>query len=61
MLVARVLVPVDMASSSQSTRDSSWLGSPAVIVYAREVGFVARKELLAEAMLENGPSRPHRR
>ncbi len=66
MLVARVLVPVDVevarvAGATEGPRNAIALGSPAVAVYARHAGCASHKELLAEAMLENSPTRPPRR
>jgi protein TonB len=65
MLVARVLVPIDaeatrLTSALKGSRNGM-LGSPAVAVYARQAGRAPHKELLAEAMLENSPTRPPRR
>ena len=67
MLVARVLVPVDVevapaAGGTERPRHDITLGAPAVDVYGSQAGsFAPRKELLAEAMLENSPTRPLRR
>jgi periplasmic protein TonB len=66
MLVARVLVPVDvevarMASATEGPRNAITLGSPVVAVHARQAGRAPHKEFLAEAMLENSPTRPPRR
>jgi protein TonB len=66
MLIARLLVPVDvevvrMASAAEGPPNAITLGSPAVAVYTRQAGRVPHKELLAEAMLENSPTRPPRR
>jgi periplasmic protein TonB len=66
MLIARLLVPVDvevarMASATEGPRNAITLGSPAVAVYAGQAGRATHKELLAEAMLENSPTRPTRR
>jgi periplasmic protein TonB len=66
MLIARLLVPVDvevarMASATEGPRNAITLGSPTVAVYARQAGRAPHKELLAEAMLENSPTKPPRR
>ena len=66
MLVARVLVPIDaevtrLASAAEGPRNAIMLVSSAVAVYARQAGRAPHKELLAEAMLENSPTRPPRR
>ena len=67
MLVARVLVPVDVevapaAGGTERPRHDITLGAPAVAVYGSQAGsFAPRKELLAEAMLENSPTRALRR
>jgi len=66
MLVARVLVPVDVevagvAGGTERPRHDITLGSPPVAVYRSQAGFALRKELFAEAMLENSPGRPPRR
>jgi periplasmic protein TonB len=66
MPIARLLVPVDvevarMASATEGPRNAITLGSPAVAVYARQAGRAPHKELLAEAMLENSPTKPPRR
>jgi len=65
MLIARLLVPVDvevarMASATEGPRNAITLGSPTVAVYAGRAGR-ATKELLAEAMLENSPTKPPHR
>jgi periplasmic protein TonB len=66
MLIARLLVPVDvevarMASATEGPRNVATSGSPTVAVYAGQAGRATHKELLAEAMLENSPTRPTRR
>jgi periplasmic protein TonB len=66
MLVARVLVPIDAeATRLPSATEGPWnvntLGSPSVAVYAGQAGRAPHKALLAEAMLENSPTRPSRR
>lgn len=68
MLVARVLVPVDVqvahgANAIKLPRDVVRLGSPAVAVdgNASRAESAFRKELFAEAMLENSQTRPRRR
>jgi protein TonB len=66
MLVARVLVPIEaevthLPSATEGPPNAITLGSPAVAVYARQAGRAPHKDLLAEAMLENSPTRPPRR
>lgn len=67
MLLARVLVPVDVevaraVGGTERPRDDITLAAPAVAVYGSQDGsFALRKELFAEAMLENSPTRPPRR
>lgn len=68
MLIERVLIPVEvqvvrLASAAKAPRDVITLGSPAVAVNvdARQAEPALRKELFAEAMLENSPTRPRRR
>jgi periplasmic protein TonB len=65
MLVARLLVPVDVevariARATEGPRSAIMLVSPAVPVYASQARLASHKRLLAEAMLENSPTRPPR-
>jgi protein TonB len=68
MLIERLLVPVDVevvrvATASKAPLDVVTIGSPAVAVNAdaSQAEPALRKELFAQAMLENSPTRPRRR
>ena len=66
MLIARLLVPVDvemarMASATEGPRDGITLRADAVATYVSQARFASHKGLLAEAMLEDSPTRPPRR
>jgi periplasmic protein TonB len=68
MLIERVLIPVDVEVvrveiAAKAPRDVITLGSPAVAVDAdaSQAEFALGKELFAETMLENSPTRPRRR
>jgi periplasmic protein TonB len=67
MLIERVLIPVDVEVvrveiAAKAPRDVITLGSPAVAVDAdASQEFALGKELFAETMLENSPTRPRRR
>ena len=65
MLVARVLVPVDVeaarvAGGTERPRHDITVGAPTVSVYGRQAGLALRKEVFAEAMLENSLTRAPR-
>lgn len=66
MLIARLLVPVDvevarMASPTEGPRDGIKLRAGVVATYVSQARLAPHKGLLAEAMLENSPTRPPRR
>ena len=68
MVIERVLIPVDvevvrLANAANAPRDVIALGPPAVAVNAdaSQAEPALRKELFAETMLENSPTRPRRR
>lgn len=66
MLIARLLVPVDVAvarttSTTEGPRDGITLRSGVVSNYASQARLAPHKCLLAEAMLENSPTKPPRR
>ena len=68
MPIERVLIPVDVEVvrveiAAKAPRDVITLGSPAVAVDAdaSQAEFALGKELFAETMLENSPTRPRRR
>ena len=66
MIAPRFLIPVgaklaDIASAQETLKDIPTQGTPTFVYESKQAGLVLRKELFAEAMLENSPTRPPRR
>ncbi len=65
-MVSRFLVPVDgrltaSVSVEEGLKDGPTRVAPQVLSEPKQAGFAGRKELFAEAMLENSATRPRRR
>jgi protein TonB len=66
VIVPRYLVPVevklgDIASAQETFKHGPIQGTPAFSRDSKHAGLALRKELFAEAMLENSPTKPPRR
>jgi len=62
----RFLVPVDvklpdLATAQERSKDGRARKTPTFVYESRQTGIATRKDLFAEAMLENSPTRPPRR
>jgi len=62
----RFLVPVDvklpdLATTQERSKDGRACNTPTFVYESRQTGIATRKDLFAEAMLENSPTRPPRR
>jgi hypothetical protein len=62
----RFLVPVDfklpdLATAQERLKDCRALKTPTFVFESTQTGIATRKDLFAEAMLENSPTRPPRR
>ncbi len=66
MIPPRFLVPVDvklpdLATAQERSKDGRARKTPTFVYESRQTGIATRKDLFAEAMLENSPTRPPRR
>ncbi len=66
MIVPRFLVPVDakktdIANAQERLKDGRARRTPTFACESKQTGIAFRKDLFAEAMLENSPTRPPRR
>ena len=66
VIAPRFLIPVgaklaDIASAQETLKDRPTPGTPTFPCESKRAGLALRKELFAEAMLENSPTRPPRR
>jgi len=66
VIAPRFLVPVDakladLATAQESVKDGRARRTPTFAYESKQTGFALRKDLFAEAMLENSPTRPTRR
>jgi periplasmic protein TonB len=66
VIAPRFLIPLgdklaDMASAQETLKDRPTQGTPTFACESKQAGLALRKELFAEAMLENSPTRPPRR
>jgi hypothetical protein len=61
VIAPRFLIPVgaklgDIASAQETLKDRPTQGTPTFVNESKQAGLALRKELFAEAMLENGPT-----
>jgi hypothetical protein len=66
VIAPRFLMPVDaqlaeIASAQETLKDGPTQGTPTFACESKQAGLALRKEVFAEAMLENSPTRPPRR
>ena len=66
MIPPRFLVPVDvklpdLATAQERSKDGRARKTPTFVYESKQTGIAIRKDLFAEAMLENSPTRPPRR